>query len=146
MRLTRFTDYGLRTMIFLAVQKKNVRVTVQDIVDCYDLPRDHVTKVVHRLGILGYLETTRGKHGGIRFAMSPDQVNVGEFVRQVEPTLTPIDCESPPCRLSSNCRLRSALSEASHAFVAVLQKYTLADLVADRNTVRGLLGQCPVPR
>lgn len=140
MNLTRFTDYGLRTLMYLAVQDPGRRVTIQDIVDCYDLSKDHVVKVVHRLGTLGYVETARGKNGGIRLAMDAEAMSVGEVVRSLEPALRPVECDNPPCRLNGNCGLRTVMDEAMDAFLAVLDGHTLSDVVRSRSRLRAVLG------
>ena len=140
MRLTRFTDYGLRTLIFLVVEDKGKRVRVQDIVECFDLSKDHLVKIVQRLAALGYVETIRGKNGGIRLLCEPAEINLAQAILELEPTLELIDCEALSCRLSSDCRLRHILGEAKRAFVEVLRQYTVADLVVDRGALRGQLG------
>lgn len=140
MRLTRFTDYGLRTLIFLVAEGKGKRARVQDIVECFDLSKDHLVKIVQRLAALGYVETIRGKNGGIRLLREPAEINLAQAIVELESTLEPIDCEALSCRLSSDCRLRNILSEAKRAFVEVLRQYTVADLVVDRGALRGQLG------
>ncbi len=140
MNLTRFTDYGLRTLIYLAVQPEGRRVTISEVTEAYDLSRDHVVKVVHRLGQLGYIETTRGKGGGFTLAQAPQAINVGEVVGALEPTMDMVNCDSPVCRLSPACRLKGLLREATQAFMGVLSEYSLADLVKAKRKTRELLG------
>lgn len=126
--------------MYLAVQDSGRRVTIQDIVDCYDLSKDHVVKVVHRLGSLGYVDTVRGKNGGISLALDAAAISVGEVVRSLEPALRPVECDNPPCRLNGNCGLRSVMDEAMDAFLAVLDRHTLDELVASRSRLRAVLG------
>ena len=140
MRLTKFTDYGLRALIYLAAEKDGERVRVQDIVDCFDLSKDHLIKIVQRLAALGYIETIRGKNGGVRLLRAPAEINLAEAILELETTLDPIDCEALSCRLTSDCRLRHILGEAKGAFLSVLRQYTLADLVIDRSALRVQLG------
>ena len=140
MHLTRFTDYGLRTLIYLAVQSSDKRVTISEITETYDLSRDHVVKVVHRLGQLGYIDTVRGKGGGFSLARQPDDINIGGVIADLEPSLDLVDCENPVCRLTPSCRLKGVLHEASGAFMDVLSGYTLADLVKRKQRTRELLG------
>lgn len=140
MHLTRFTDYGLRTLIYLAVQKPGRRVTISEITDTYKLSRDHVVKVVHRLGQLAYIETVRGKGGGFLLAKEPRDINIAEVVEHLEPTLEMVNCEHPYCRLSPACRLKGVLRDATKSFMDVLQQYTLADLVKSGERTRDLLG------
>lgn len=140
MHLTRFTDYGLRTLIYLAVQPTDKRVTISEITAAYDLSRDHVVKVVHRLGQLGYIDTVRGKGGGFSMAMDAKLINVGKVIEDLEPSLDLVDCENPVCRLNPSCRLKSILREATGAFMGVLSSYSLADLVRSKKRTRELLG------
>ena len=140
MHLTRFTDYGLRTLIYLAVQDSGKRVTISEITEAYDLSRDHVVKVVHKLGQLGYIETVRGKGGGFSLGMKPDAINIGNVIEDLEPSLDVVDCENPVCRISPGCRLKGILHDATKAFMGVLGDYTLADLVKRRQQTRDLLG------
>lgn len=140
MRLTRFTDYGLRTLIHLAAQKDDRLVRIRDIVDCYDLSTDHVRKIVHQLSLLGYIETIRGKGGGMRLGRAREEINIGQVVRDLEPTLNPVECNEPRCRLTPDCELKRALGEAMSAFIHVLDGYTLADIVGNRRSVATLLG------
>ena len=129
MQLTRYTDYSLRVLIFLSLQKEGQRSTISDIAEHFDIPRNHLVKVVHRLGVLDFIHTTRGKNGGIHLATAADQIRIGEVIRQMENTLDIVHCESPsPCPIGSNCRLKSLLNQATDAFLEVLDQYTIADL------------------
>ena len=129
MQLTRYTDYSLRVLIFLSLQKEGQRITISDISEHFDIPRNHLVKVVHRLGVLDFIHTTRGKNGGIHLASPTDQIRIGDVVRQMENTLDVVHCESPsPCPIGSNCKLKSLLNQATDAFLDVLDQYTIADL------------------
>jgi len=129
MQLTHYTDYGLRVLIFLSIQKDERRVTISEISKHFKIPRNHLVKVVHRLGQLKYIHSTRGKNGGIVLGQSADAIKIGDVVRQMESKLDVVNCESPsPCPIKPNCQLKSILNEAGDAFLKVLDQYTIADL------------------
>lgn len=134
MQLTRHTDYALRTLIFLALRPEQ-RATIEEVADAFAISRAHLTKVVHGLGQVGCLETTRGRNGGIRLARPAAEIRVGEVVRRMEGRLALVECFDPPagrCRIEPACGLRPILDEALEAFVGTLDRYTVADLVARR--------------
>lgn len=141
MRLTTYTDYSLRTLMYLAV-RDGERVTIDEIATAYDISRNHLTKIVHELGREGLLETTRGRGGGIRLAHAPADINIGAVVRRCEAPTALVECfgSGNACCVTSACILRSALAEAREAFMAVLDGYTLADLVRPRRALARLLG------
>lgn len=140
MQLTRYTDYGLRVLIFLALQKPGARSNVSDIASHFEIPRNHLVKIVHRLGQLGYVRTIRGKGGGIELALEPNQVRLGDVVRDLEATLEIVDCNSPaPCPILPRCLLRGALAKAQKAFFAVLDEYSLAELIRQPKQLRASL-------
>ncbi|MBE9563818.1 MAG: Rrf2 family transcriptional regulator, partial [Proteobacteria bacterium] len=98
MQLTHYTDYGLRVLIFLCIQEAEQRVTISEISEHFNIPRNHLVKVVHRLGQLNYIHTNRGKNGGIILGHAADKIVIGDIVRQMESTLDIVNCESPcPC-------------------------------------------------
>lgn len=129
MQLTRYTDYSLRVLLYLAAEQPGARATVSDIADSFAIARNHLLKVVHRLGKLGYVQTIRGKGGGILLAQAPAQIGLGQVVRDMENRLQIIDCNQPPCPLRGSCRLKGILHQAGEAFLQVLDGYSLADLV-----------------
>lgn len=142
MRLTLQTDYALRVLMYAAV-KGEALSTIPEIVARFDISRGHLMKVVHRLGREGYLETLRGKGGGIRLARKPAQIKVGAVVRDMEEELGLLGClQDIPgyCRIEACCVLRGALREATAAFLATLDGYTLADLIKPRRRLDELLG------
>ena len=142
MRLTLHTDYALRVLMF-AGAKGDALSTIGEIVQQFDISRGHVMKVVHRLGQRGYLETIRGKNGGIRLARKPGQINVGAVVRDMEDELDVLGCLEDGeeyCRIQRCCVLRSALRDATNAFLATLDRYTLEDLTRPRRALAQLLG------
>lgn len=137
MRLTLHTDYALRVLMYVGV-KGNTLSTIPEIVDHFDISRGHIMKVVHHLGRLGYLDTIRGKGGGIRLARKPSQINVGAVVRDMEEELAVLGClqgSEGYCRIEGCCVLRSALRDATSAFLATLDRYTLADLIKPRRSL-----------
>lgn len=141
MRLTTFTDYTIRVLIYLALNRQRL-ATVGELATSYGVSRNHLTKVVHTLGQQGYIETLRGKGGGIRLALDPDRINIGVVVRQTEQNSVLVECfnpESCECKILPACRLAGILAEAREAFYQVLERYTLADLVVDTTALEQLL-------
>jgi Rrf2 family transcriptional regulator, nitric oxide-sensitive transcriptional repressor len=134
MRLTLHTDYALRVLIHVGRQKGDL-VTINEIAECYGISKNHLTKVVHQLGRSGYLETVRGKYGGVRLLRNPEDVKLGEFIRETEEDFTLVRCmrcnSAEECRLSDGCIARDALSTGLTAFFKVLDGYTLADMLAE---------------
>lgn len=142
MRVTSYTDYSLRVLMYVGVKGEGVS-TVNEIAEGYRISKNHLMKVVHKLGLLGYLETVRGKGGGIRLARPARCINIGAVVRDTEDDLALVDCLQPSggtCRIRTHCRLRHALQEALHAFFHVLDGYTLADLIESDRPFARLLG------
>jgi Rrf2 family nitric oxide-sensitive transcriptional repressor len=141
MRLTLHTDYALRVLMFAGI-KGDVLATIGEIVRHFDISEGHVMKVVHALGKAGYLETVRGKNGGVRLARKQSQINVGAVVRDMEEELGVLGClqgERGFCRIEDCCVLRSALRDATNAFLAVLDRFTIEDLVKPRRPLARLL-------
>jgi Rrf2 family transcriptional regulator, nitric oxide-sensitive transcriptional repressor len=145
MRLTRYTDYALRTLIYLGLSEPR-QGSIAEISRAYGISENHLTKVVHHLGRLGLVKTSRGRGGGLRLALPPEQIIVGQVVRQTEDDLALVECfANDACAITSACRLRGVLGEALAAFLTVLDRYTLADLLSPgegRDTAR-LLGLAP---
>ena len=141
MRLTLQTDYALRILMFAGV-RGGALSTIDEIVTRFGISQGHVMKVVHRLGQKRYLETIRGKNGGMRLARDPAQINVGDVVRDMEEELGILGClqdEKDFCRIENCCVLRGALREATNAFLAVLDDLTIADLIKPRRSLARLL-------
>lgn len=139
MQLTRFTDYCIRSLILVSTRPPEHLTTITEIAETYQLSRNHVVKVVHRLGQLGYLHTQRGKHGGVRLARQPNEIKMGELVHSVEPRHALIDCSAPGCCLSHDCRMKSILNRAIRLFYGELDRYTLADIIKEPEQVFELL-------
>jgi Rrf2 family nitric oxide-sensitive transcriptional repressor len=134
MQLTRFSDYTLRVLIYLALHPDRL-ATIEELAEGYGISRGHLMKVVHHLGQRGYVETIRGRGGGLRLARTPETIRIGEVVRGSEENLALVECFEPAtngCRIAPVCALRPALREALDAFLAVLDRYSLADLVRRR--------------
>jgi Rrf2 family nitric oxide-sensitive transcriptional repressor len=131
MQLTRHTDYSLRILIYLAIHEGQ-RVTLMEIADAFGISPHHLGKVLQGLTSMGIVQSFRGKNGGMTLAQAPDAIRVGKVVRTMENTLEIIDCNSPPCPIVPECQLKAALSEARDAFLSVLDRFTLAELVHSR--------------
>lgn len=134
MQLTRFTDYSLRVLIYLGTHADSL-ATVGAIAEEYAISRHHLTRVVHQLGIKGYIETVRGKGGGFRLARPPRRIRIGDVVRDMETGFELAECFRPgdtTCRLLPACALKPILAEAGRAFLSSLDQYTLADLLPAR--------------
>ena len=146
MRLTTFTDYTLRTLIYLALRPDGL-VTIADIADAYDISANHLMKVVHQLAVAGDVATVRGQHGGMRLGRPAESINLGQVVRRTEPDLELVACfsETQRCVIQRDCVLQHALGAALQAFLAVLDGYTLADLAAPQQALAGLLGMPSQP-
>ncbi|WP_337184200.1 Rrf2 family transcriptional regulator [Shinella sp.] len=142
MRMTLHTDYALRMLIYVATRPDRT-CTVNDVAEAYGLSRNHLLKVAQTLRGLGLVETTRGRAGGIRLARPPQEIAVGALVRATEEEFTLAECMQAggrACAISPSCRLKGMLHEALGAFLAVLDKYTLADIVRNRAALGPLLG------
>ena len=138
MRLTTYTDYALRTLMYLAAHRDRL-VTIRDIADAHAIAKNHLTKVVHQLGILGFVESLRGRKGGLRLGREPSQINIGAVVRSTEPDFYMAECFNPGkshCILSAACSLKDVLSKATVAYLSVLDGVTLDNLM----TTKGKLG------
>ncbi len=136
MRLTTYTDYALRTLMYLAAHRDRL-VTIQDIATAHNIAKNHLTKVVHQLGQMGVVESLRGRNGGLRLGCEPAQINIGAVVRRTEPDFYMAECFDPlknHCILSSECILKDTLYRATAAYLAVLDGATLENLMATSGT------------
>ncbi len=128
MHLTRFTDYGLRTLVYLALEPERLGV-IAEIAAAYEISESHMTKVVHRLGQAGLVETLRGRGGGLRLARPASEIGLGQVVRALEPELALVECQAGQfCAIAGMCRLQHICEEAAQAMLGVLDKYKLADV------------------
>ena len=140
MQLTKHTDYSLRLLIFLSISEQGS--TVGQIAESYGISRNHLVKVAHELVKLGFVASTRGKSGGLRLALPPEQILVSSVVSQMEPNMNLVECftENPhACPISGMCTLQRALKRAGEAFMDVLADYTLADLAKNRSVLQRAL-------
>jgi Rrf2 family nitric oxide-sensitive transcriptional repressor len=141
MKLTAFTDYSLRVLIYLAAEPGR-RATIAEICRAFDIKANHLTKVVHHLGKRGWVETTRGKGGGLVLGKAASDICVGHVVRDTEGQATPAECFATgesSCAIVRCCHLKRVLAEAVKAFYAVLDRYTLADIASNPRELAAIL-------
>ncbi|MEH0198651.1 Rrf2 family transcriptional regulator [Caulobacter sp. CCNWLY153] len=138
MKLTRYTDYAVRTVIYLANNDGRL-ASIAEIARAYDISQNHLMKVVQQLAAAGFVETVRGRGGGLRLARPADQVNVGALVRETEGGFDLVDCSS--CVAAAGCGLPRMLAEATRAFLAVLDGYSVADISRQPDVLRHLFAQ-----
>ncbi|AQU87921.1 Rrf2 family transcriptional regulator [Komagataeibacter nataicola] len=151
MRLTLHTDYALRTLIYLGIHTDRL-TSIREVAQAYGISENHLIKIIHRLGQGGFVETIRGRNGGLRLGRPAAKILIGDVVRYTEEDMGLVACMQPPqpesltrrggCILSDVCRLRGVLNEALELFISVLDRYTLADVITDRE--RKLLDR-PLP-
>ena len=138
MQFTHFTDYSLRTLIYLGAQQ-SMLATISEVAEKYGISQSHLTKVVHQLASRGYIQTTRGKGGGMRLARLPQLINIGDVVRDMEGNTDLVECfneKNQSCPLLPACTLKSVLAEARKNFFDTLDRYTLADLLTNKSSLR----------
>lgn len=132
MRLTSYTDYALRTLIYLA-EHRDALVTIEELAQFQHIPKNHLTKVVHHLGQLELVATIRGRKGGIKLGKEPEDIVIGQVVRQTETDFHIVDCFNQnteiPCVYSNGCRLKGVLTQATSAFLKVLDDMTLQQVI-----------------
>jgi Rrf2 family nitric oxide-sensitive transcriptional repressor len=145
MQLTSFTDYALRVLIYAAVRPAS-QCRTADVAAMFGISRHHVVKVVNELRHLGYLETTRGREGGFGLAKPPERIRLGDVVRRTEGTMKLVECfdrETNTCPLAPACGLKGVLHEAFEAFLAVLDRHSIADLIAQPRWVARVVAPQP---
>jgi Rrf2 family nitric oxide-sensitive transcriptional repressor len=140
MRLTLHTDYALRVLIQVGLNGNRL-TTIDEIAESFGVSRHHLMKVVNDLGQRGYLDTVRGRHGGMRLKREPDNINIGQVVRDTEDNLSVVGCleQRGYCQIERVCVLRGVLHDATEAFLAVLDAHTLADLIKPQKSLASLL-------
>jgi len=146
MRLTTYTDYALRTLMYLAVNRDRL-VTIQDIADLHSISKNHLTKVVHHLGQIGMVTTVRGRNGGLKLGTEPVDINIGNVVRQTESDFYMAECfqgGNNRCVYTSACVLEDALVAATAAYLSVLDGLTLDMLTSTVNSAVKDKGTQPV--
>lgn len=143
MKLTTFSDYTLRVLMFLALNRERL-ATIPEIAAAYDISENHLMKVVHQLARAGVIESVRGKGGGVRLAHAPEEIRLGAIVRASEGAAPIVECMSDAeatCRIAPACRLAAVLSRAFDALYAALDESTLADLVQSPRGLKALLAR-----
>ncbi|GAB3243604.1 RrF2 family transcriptional regulator [Chitinimonas naiadis] len=130
MQLTRFSDFGLRVLMYLSQHERPAPVTIAEIASQFDIPHNHLIKVVNKLGKLGWVTTLRGRNGGLRLAVSADTLHLGKVLRGLEASTELINCDEPVCVLRGRCLLKRALNAGLDAFYQTMDDYTLADVCA----------------
>jgi Rrf2 family nitric oxide-sensitive transcriptional repressor len=148
MKLSAYSDYSIRVLAYAALRHP-ARVTIAEVAETFGSSRNHLVKVVHDLGRAGYLATYRGVGGGFTLAQSPAEVRVGEVIRRGEEQDGMVDCREGDdhfCRMFPACRLKTVLDEAAAAFFAVLDRYTLAELIKPKSRMKAILGIANAPR
>lgn len=140
MQLTTHTDYSLRLLIYLGIHRGDTPATVQDAATRYRVSANHLAKVAQTLVQLGYIISHRGRGGGLELALPTDEISIGAVVRRTE-NLQLLECCGPnsTCPIDSGCHFKVMLHEAQQAFLAVLDGYTLTDLIRNKRKLRGLL-------
>lgn len=138
MHITRYTDYSLRVLIYLAVNKDKLS-TINEIAASYDISKNHLMKIVQQLNVQGYVLATRGRNGGIKLNLKPSEINIGSLVREVEDKKKLVECfdDNNQCVITPSCQLKSIFAEAQEGFFKVLDGYTLDDLL-DKNNPKKL--------
>ena len=137
MQLTKQTDFAFRVLLYLGQNAgqnvgqspEETLCNLRDICDYYDISQNHVAKVAVKLAKLGYIRSVRGHGGGIALLAKPQDINVAQVIRDFEPSLQPVNCTAPACKLLPNCKLKSVLFTAMNDFLSSASQYTLADLL-----------------
>ena len=130
MQLNRFTDLGLRVLMYLTHRDREQPVTISEIAERFEVSRNHLVKVVHFMGVQGWLNNSRGKGGGLALAQPPEHYRLGLVIRTLEGNVPLIDCAEPPCALRQDCQLKAVLDVGMQAFFSTLDSYTLRDVIA----------------
>ena len=134
MRLTFYSDYSLRLLMYAALRPDTL-ITIQEVAKAYGISKNHLTKVAFDLGRAGFLETVRGRSGGLRLGCRPEEIGLGAVLRITEARSVLVECFNAKTNsrvISAPCRLKGVLNRALKAYFAVLDEYTLADLT-DKN-------------
>lgn len=141
MKLTLYTDYSLRVLMYLAADPDQTS-TIQEIADSFNISKNHLMKVAYELGQASYVETVRGRNGGLRLARPAEEIKLGDLVRECEGDFTLVECfdaEHNQCVLTPVCKLKHVLREALDAYFQSLNQYSLADLLEQRQKLVKLL-------
>ncbi len=142
MRLTLFTDYALRVLMYLGL-KRGELATIREIAERYRISENHLMKVVHQLGKDGFVDTVRGRQGGLMLARAPKDINIGDVVRRYEDDLRLVECfdrKTNTCPIAGACSLTGVIDDALAAFLKVLDRKTLADVLKSSPAIGPKLG------
>ncbi|AZL85866.1 HTH-type transcriptional repressor NsrR [Aliivibrio salmonicida] len=138
MQLTNFTDFGLRALIYLASLPKGELTSITVVTETFDVSRNHMVKIINKLGQEGFIKTVRGKNGGICLGRPADQIIIGEVIRSIEP-FNIVNCAPEFCHITPACRLKTALAKAKQAFLDELDQHTIQDMLTENNELLILL-------
>ena len=141
LQISRHADYACRVLIYLATTDAELS-SIEEIATAYKISHNHLVKVVHKLGKLGFVATQRGRGGGIRLGKAPQDIVIGDVIRATEPQLHIVECEDPEtntCPILIGCGLKPWLGKAKRAFMKVLDEVTLADVTRNKKALSGIL-------
>ncbi|GGJ59190.1 Rrf2 family nitric oxide-sensitive transcriptional repressor [Anoxybacillus voinovskiensis] len=144
MQLTNYTEYALRVLLFLGALEPGEKTNIKEISRAFSISENHLSKIVYELGKEGFIETIRGRNGGIRLAKKPEDIRIGAVVRHTEDNLSLVECfagHGNHCIITPVCGLKHVLHEALEAFLRVLDSYTLADLLANKDRLQSIFQQ-----
>ena len=133
MQLTKHTDYAFRVLIYLAMKPAEQLATIQEIAEYFDISRSHMMKIVQKLANAGFVQSIRGKQGGIHLGKPTGDINLRSIIELMEATLKPVDCTTQPCRLNPGCSLKTILFTGQQQYMDYIGQYTVADLVKQNN-------------
>lgn len=136
MYITKHTDYAFRVLIYLAAQSDDKRITIQEISKFYDISKNHLMKVVQELSNMGFINTTRGAHGGMKLAIAPHRIQLSSIIAYMESTLISDnnlhECDPKTCNGKNCCELKILLSDAQQSYMSHLTQYSIADIIPER--------------
>ena len=138
MQLTSFTDFGLRALVYMAALPEGQMTSISQVTEVYGVSRNHMVKIINQLSRAGFVAAVRGKNGGIRLGRPASKIRIGDVVRELEP-LTLVNCSQSFGHITPACRLKPVLQRATEAFLAELDKCTLADLIEHNSPLYKLL-------
>ncbi|MFS0658962.1 Rrf2 family transcriptional regulator [Niallia alba] len=143
MRLTNYSDYSLRVLIYLATEGTEKLTNIKEISEVYSISKNHLMKIIYNLGKLGYIETIRGRNGGFRLAKDPADINIGVLIRQTEENFYLVECfeDKNACVITPVCSLKHVLNNALEQFFKVLDQYTLADIAENKVMLKDYFAQ-----
>ena len=140
MHLTTYSDYSLRVLIYLASKNNGELSNIKEIAEIYDISKNHLMKIIFNMGKMGYIETIRGRNGGVRLAKLPSEINIGEIIRKTEEHFYIVECfekHNNKCIMTPVCSMKQIFHQALEAFLQVLDQYTLDDIVNQNPLMNG---------